>query len=203
MSTSKLSLKSPATIAVVMVLLVGVVALNLQTFGGRSGARISPHGYRVQAHPPVPSDISSLVNREVSVAVTQGETVVALEWQSVDRDPFHPGQKQKKPKVKFRNTAKKTLSSRKRRLKKLECSAIMLGGNKPMAIIGSESHFLGDKIRGMTLNGIDADGVTFKKSDGSNFYLVVGVQEENNMSFRVVTQSKIAGDQDRTRLVDK
>ena len=85
----------------------------------------------------------------------------------------------------------------------MECSAIMLGGLQSMAIINGEGHHLGDKIRGMILTAIDADGVTLRKTDGSTIHLAVGVKEDNDNSYRVVTRGRQTEDLGRTRLVDQ
>lgn len=201
MSAKQISLKSPATIAVVVVLLVAVVGLNIQTFGGRPGGHNTSRGYRVQAHPPVPSDVTSLVNRDVAKALIQGRQSATTGVQHLGRDPFFERKNQPQAQPKTRVKRKSGSSAVASRAKPLQCSAIMLGGKNPMAIIDGEGRYPGDKIRGMTLVGIDADGVTFKKSNGSTTHLAVGVQDDKNSSFRVVTRARKSGDQGQTHLV--
>ena len=79
----------------------------------------------------------------------------------------------------------------------------MLGGNRPMAIIDSEGRHPGDKIRGLTVTDIDADGVTLTRADGTTTRLTVGVQEDENQPYRVVTRTEHSDDHGRTRLVDQ
>ncbi len=202
MSAKQVSLKSPITIGVVVVLLAGVVVLNVNTFG--SGGRIkSDRGYRMQAHPPVPMDAGHLVScdgglPDFSAPQTSSAGAIALH-----RDPFYPKKAQPVAVVSTsRKNSAKVKTSRKK-AKTLECTAIMLGGNNPMAIIGGEGHFPGEKIQGMLLVSVDADGVTLRKSNGQTVHLPVGVQEAKNPSFRVITRPKQKDDQGRTRLVDQ
>ena len=193
MSAKQISLKSPGTIAVVVVLLAVVAVMNVRTFGGYGSNQKNQQGYRLQAHPPVPSD--------------QAETTHASGTANLGRDPFFPHRKNSGIQAQASRTSKPssrpTAKPPARRSRTLQCSAIMLGGKSNMAIIDGEGRHLGDKIRGMTITGIDADGVTFRKTNGSTTHLAVGVQEENNLSYRVVTRARKSGDQGRTHLVDK
>jgi len=119
------------------------------------------------------------------------------------RDPFLS---QQNPTVTMANTAPKvgqTPKGNQQKTQSLECSAIMLGGTKSVAIINGEGYHIGQKIRNMTLTAVDADGVTLRKADGSSTHLAVGVQEEESQSYRVVTRSRKIEDQGRTRLVDQ
>jgi len=202
MSAKQVSLKSPVTIVVVMVLLVGVVALNVSTFGG-SGRKNTSRGYRVQAHPPVPMDAGQLAGYQARLVKSPAERVAVSSVDGLQRDPFFPLLAQPKPVVKVARTATKKTSARRQKSKPLKCTAIMLGGAQSMAIINGEGRHPGDKIRGMTLTAIDADGVTFRKSNGSRVHLPVGVQEDKSQSFRVVTRTQKKDDQGRTHLVDQ
>ncbi len=201
MSAKQVSLKSPITIAVVMVLLVGVVFLNVNTFGGK-GKKTS-RGYRVQAHPPVPLDAVSLAVYETQRPNSGTKKASVFSAHGLVRDPFLS---QQNPTVTMANTAPKvgqTPKGNQQKTQSLECSAIMLGGTKSVAIINGEGYHIGQKIRNMTLTAVDADGVTLRKADGSSTHLAVGVQEEESQSYRVVTRSRKIEDQGRTRLVDQ
>lgn len=204
MSAKQVSLKTPATIAVVVVLLVGVVFLNVDTFGG-AGSKKSSRGYRVQAHPPVPMDAGHCVASKTGLVSTPSRRVGSFSTEELKRDPFYPLQAQPKkvPQITGNSPKKGGAKRTKTKAKPLKCSAIMLGGVKPMAIINGEGRHPGDKIRGMILTAIDADGVTLRKSSGSRVHLPVGLQESDNQSFRVVTRTHKNEDQGRTRLVDQ
>lgn len=203
MSARSISLKSPVTIVVVVALLGAVTALNIKTFGGRFGRPDSTRSYRMQAHPPVPSDVRQLVVHEADLARSQIPRDTKLRVASLDRDPFFPPQKQPRPVVMpvARPSVKKKVVQKPEN--PLECSAIMLGGQRPMAIINGEGRHPGDTIRGMTLTGIDADGVTLKKSDGTLSRLPVGVMENSEDRYRLVTRTRKNNDQGRTSLVDQ
>ncbi len=201
MSAKQVSLKSPVTIAVVVVLLGAVVFFNVKTFGGRGDD--SSRGYRAQAHPPVPMDVGRLADYQVEVPVSRYNSTRPLPAINLSRDPFLSGRTktivQTSPYPKHGNRPGK----RTRKIKSLQCSAIMLGGVKPMAIINGEGRYPGDQIRGMTLATIDADGVTLNKPDGTTTHLKVGVKKDKNASFRVVTGIRESESQGRTRLADQ
>jgi hypothetical protein len=201
MSAKQVSLKSPVTIAVVIILLGGVAYLNVNTFGGMN--KKSSRGYRVQAHPSVPLDVGQLAVCEMGLPDSAHKKVSAFAVESLQRDPFFPGQGQPKPMVQPTTKRRKKSVTTRTRVKPLECTAIMLGGNQPMAIINGEGRYPGDKIRGLILTNIDADGVTFRQADGSFTHLAVGVQEDENQSFRVITRAQKREDLGRTRLVDQ
>jgi hypothetical protein len=200
MSAKQASLKHPATIAVVAVLLVAVVFLNVNTFG--KGGRKPSRGYRVQAHPPVPMDAGKLASYSPGRSVLDRKPVQKYSTDQLRRDPFYQGKNRPKP---MAGTMKKQKTNPKAALPKIEplaCSTIMLGGIKPMAIVNGEARFLGEKIRGMTVTNIDADGVTLLKVDGSRVLLPMGVQDDENQTFRVVTRTRESNDQGRTHLVE-
>lgn len=201
MSAKQVSLKSPLTIAVVMVLLVGVVFLNVKTFGGKGPK--AQGGYRVQAHPPVPLDASRVVCFMEQPGELGSKTASVFSVKELKRDPFIWGKAQPNTMVLPNARGTKKTKTARRKTKSLECSAIMLGGLKSMAIIDGEGYHLGDKIRGMLLTAIDADGVTLRKADGSTTHLTVGVQQNKDKTFRVVTRGRQSEDLGRTRLVDQ
>ena len=201
MSAKQVSLKSPVTIFVVVALLVGVVFLNVSTFGGAAGS--SSRGYRVQAHPPVPLDAGRLAGCETGMAELGNRRATSFSADGLKRDPFFPGEAQPKPVMRPKVKTRKRATKSRPRPKPLEGSAIMLGGNQSMAIINGEGRHPGDKLQGMILTAIDADGVTFRKTDGSTVHLFVGVQEDENQAFRVVTRTRNSQDQGLTHLVDQ
>jgi hypothetical protein len=48
-------------------------------------------------------------------------------------------------------------------------SAIFVGKNRKVAIIGDHAFTVGEKVSELTIVAIDADGITLKKEDGSEF----------------------------------
>jgi len=186
---------------VVAVLLVAVVVLNVRTFGGRSAGRHSSDDYQVQTHPPVPANLGLPASHTVSLQTVGREPAPTPDIDGLTRDPFFPHQAQ--PKTITRPQHSSSRAGTRTRSKPLTCSAIMLGGNRPMAIIDSEGRHPGDKIRGLTVTDIDADGVTLTRADGTTTRLTVGVQEDKDQAYRVVTRTGHADDHGRTRLVDQ
>ena len=201
MSAKQVSLKSRGTIAVVLLLLVAVVYLNVNTFGG--GQNKNSRGYRVQAHPPVPMDAVKEASFEAGTVSFSNHRPSAFLIEKLHRDPFSPGKKTAKIKHQRVSSSSKSLKKSQPKAKNLICTAIMLGGTQPMAIINGEGRYPGEKIQGMVLKAIDADGVTLQKAGGATVHLPVGVQEDKNPSFRVVTRNEKTEDQDPTRLVNQ
>ncbi len=157
MSAKSISLKSPITIVVVVFLLGAVTVLNVRTFGPLLGRNETSAGYRAQAHPPVPSDMRQLAAHETELVRSRPLRDPALMVASLDRDPFFPRQKQPRPVVTPTGGGASGRKASAPAPKPLVCSAIMLGGRRPMAIINGEGRHPGDDIRGMILTGIDAD----------------------------------------------
>ncbi len=201
MSAKQFSRKNSITIAVVMAMLVGVVFLNVDTFGGKGGK--TSRGYRLQAHPAVPMDAGRPAGYEAGLTDSVHNRGSKISTSRLKRDPFFPGQAQPKPMPMPKSKHRKRPAATAAPVKPLVCSAIMLGGKAPMAIINGEGRHPGEMVRGMVLDAIDADGVIFRKSDGSAFHLAVGVKENKNSSFRVVTRIPKTEDQGRTRLADQ
>lgn len=203
MSANKVSLKSPVTIAVVAVLLAGVVVLNLRTFGGLTPSGGQDRGYRLQAHPPVPSDVGQMVHHQVLVTEQRSLASARVPGGPVGRDPFFPEKFQ--PTLKRQPTRKKGGSRKTSGKPKaaLECSAIMLGGISPLAIINGEGRRLGDKIQGQVVTDIDADGVTLAQPNGHEKRLPVGQVNDDGQGYRVVTRTRETDELGRTRLIDQ
>ena len=202
MSAKQANKKLPITLAVISIMLVGVIALNINTFGGSTLGRKSTRGYRVQAHPPVPSDMGQRVFFAVDLKGGQNGKKTGTVITTKGRDPFFPSKAQPVPVV--RPSSRKGKSKRSKVVAKpLECTAIMLGGKRPMAIINGEGRYPGDTIHGLVMVSLDADGVTFRKSDGSLKRIKVGVQESANEDYRVVTRVRETDHQGRTSLVDQ
>ncbi len=203
MSAKRANRKIALTIVVVSMMLVGVVALNINTFGGLNRGSDSARGYRLQAHPPVPSDMGRMMKHAIEIRPSGNALVAGPVTTSLKRDPFFPTKAQPKPVMKNSTRRRKNSTKPKERVKPLECSAIMLGGKLPMAVINGEGCHPGDSIRGMVLVGIDADGVTFRKSNGLTTHLSVGVPEAENQNYRVITRTRELDDQGRTSLVNQ
>jgi len=203
MSAKQISLKSPATIVVVVVLLVAVTIMNVRTFGGRPGVGKTTSGHRVQAHPPVPSDVSSLVNRKISPAIFEGKSSAPANVDYFGRDPFLLHQRQSEIVMQTSTTQISDSCDTENKIQPLQCSAIMMVGSRPMAILDGKGCCPGDEVRGMILTSIDTKGVSFRDSTGSTIHLAVGIQENKNTHYRVITRTRKSEDQGRTRLVDQ
>ncbi len=203
MSAKQANKKLPITIAVLLVMMVGVIALNINTFGGQNQDGNFGTGYRLQAHPPVPSDMGKMVKFAVDIDYSDQSSESRTVVSTSGRDPFFPSKAQPKTVVRQAANHAQVASKSRPKIKALNCSAVMLGGISSLAIINGEGYRLGDKIRGMTLHLIDADGITFQKSNGSFKRMNVGIQESDTEKYRVVTRIRGSYDQGRTSLVNQ
>jgi len=194
MSARKTPLKHPAVVIGVLCGLVAVGALNLQTFGPRLGL----FGDRTAqpADPLIPPpDLEAVVQDAVQDA---GRRPVATAggsgWPAIARDPFASGA----PAPPAPAAAVRKQPDRKP--DPLVCSAVLLGGARPLALIDGESHGPGDSVRGLEILTIDADGVRLRKPDGSELVLAVGPPRDEPSAYHLVTETRSAADAGQTSL---
>lgn len=204
MSTNRISLKHPAVVGVVALGLVGVVALNISTFAmPQRGARSAERGVRVQAHPPVPMDARPAV---WNINRTQEEPKAGKRMEEpLKRDPFFPMAEQSVPTVpkKVRKNKRRKGPARKPAAKPMVCTAVLLMGKSPMAVIDGVGRSPGETVRGLTVKEIDADGVTLMDANGGVKHLSIGPEKQMDQAYRVVTRVEGAHENGQTRLNDQ
>ncbi|PID79489.1 hypothetical protein CSB20_10110 [bacterium DOLZORAL124_64_63] len=191
-------------LGVMALALVGVVMLNVRTFMPARGSRETERGYRLQAHPPVPLDARP-AGWETALPAQEGAGMTASS--AVDelaRDPFFPVRKQvvARRKAPQRHRAR-TAAPGRRAAKAPVCSAILLMGAKPMAIIDGKGYHPGEKMGQMTVEKITADAVVLRDSRGRTHRLGVGPEKNDTSQYRVVTRARATDEQGRTRLSDQ
>lgn len=183
MSVRNLDLRSPQVIAVVAILLVAVAAVNVRTFGAKGSNRRQAQE-RVQAQPSLPADLGELVraagerqrNPEREIAAEAGLT------QALVRDPFSGSGPQS-----TRQPAPADAPGRRPRPagKALVCSAVLLSGAQPVALIGGKAYAPGQQVAGCQVLEVSLLGATLQEPDGGTVFLRVMDKPAAEGSFRV------------------
>ncbi len=204
MSTQKLSPKQQVLLGVMALALVGVVALNVRTFMPERGSRKTERGYRLQAHPPVPLDARPAGWEMAPPAPEDAGTRASTAVDELTRDPFFPVRKRvvARSKAPQRHRAR-AAAPRRRAAKTPVCSAVLLMGAKPMAIIDGKGYHPGEKMGKMVVEEITADAVVLRDSRGRTHRLGVGPAKNDTSQYRVVTRTRATDEQGRTRLNDQ
>ncbi len=202
MSTNRISLKHPAVIGVVALAMVAVAALNIATFSSSGGKRDTSRGYRLQAHPPVPVDARPAIWNE-AVVTARLDRVTAEEVEGMERDPFYPAKKQPASVRPAHRKSGGKGAPRRAAAKPPVCSAVMLMGETPMAVIDGKGYEPGDSFGSLKVQHITAEGVTLVDGQGKARRLAVGPETAHEEPYRVVTRPRGVDEQGRTRLNDK
>jgi len=175
--------------------LLAVGVLNLQTFGPRLGL-LGSRGDQAPDPLVPPPDLEMVVQaaRDGSgprafAAAGGGGAAVSM------RDPFTRG-------AVPAAAAPAPAPSRRRATAPapLVCSAVLLGGERPLALIDGEPVGPGDRVRGLEILTIAADGVRLCGPDGEEITLAVGTQATADGTYHVVTGTRAAHAEGQTRL---
>lgn len=186
MSTSgkRPGLSHPAVIGVVVVLMAAVVVLNVRTFGSRSARNQRSVTAEVSAE-GVPGDLDRLLERSAAAGLATSEAG----WgkaPDVRRDPFSDEILTEKPAPRVPRTAGPS-RSRSRSDSQLVCSAVMLGGKRPLAWINGRKVGVGEVVSGWRVTAIDPDGPHLQAGRDKQLFLPVGGGDKGNQKYRVVT----------------
>lgn len=200
MSASRLNLKSPPVLAGMGLMLIVVVVINLRTFGVSLPGRGQKHVVR-QQRPPVPAELQ-LASESMFEDRLLPMPSPALNKPVLRRDPFLATILSGAPAQTQSGRAKTAKGAKPRSQKsRLTCSAILLGGKRPTALIDGEALGPGDLVRGYRIVEITATEVLLKKSTGQALTLWVAPDNKDQGTFKVVTGVQPA-DHGTTRLVD-
>jgi hypothetical protein len=196
MSTRPTPLKHPAVVLGVAVGLVAVGLLNLRTFGPELKLFGARHDDR-STHLTPPDDLEDVVR---SAVAGRGPGDLALAGDGAAgtllRDPFTRASS--RPQVAPVRTERRTRP--RPAVPALECSAVLLGGERPLALIGGESYGPGDRVRDHEILTIDADGVRLRRPDGGELVLAVGPPQTDPPAYHLVTETRNDDDAGQTRL---
>lgn len=192
-------LRHPAVIGGVVLGLMAVTVLNLETFA--SGRWFGPDADEASAsHLVPPADLEEVVRG--AVAARNRDTGLALAGSlggpTITRDPFTGSVAAPAP-----TTAKPASRAASRpKPAPLQCTAVMLGGRRPLALIDGESHGPGDSLGPWTIDAIDTEGVTLVRKDGRQKRLAVGPARDDEARYHVITEAEVGNDRGKTRLED-
>jgi hypothetical protein len=194
MSTQRTFLRHPLVIAATALGLMVVAMLNVQTFLG-VGSLLGLGPGPGEDHLAPPSDLAETV-QEAMQAGRAGRRVSAAQQGSgsgLVRDPFTGSA----PAAAVRPPAPRRTEQR-QRVKPLVCTAVFLGGPRPLALIDDETFGPGDKVRGLEVVGIDAEGVRLQRTDGSDIHLEVSSGESAPAQYHLVTGVRGRNEQTET-----
>ncbi len=195
MSARRTPLKHPVVILGVAAGLLAVGVLNLQTFGPRLGL-LGAGGDQAPDPLVPPPDLEMVVQaardgsgpRPFATAGDGGATVSM-------RDPFTSGPSPAPPGPAPAPSRRAPAAAA-----PLVCSAVLLGGERPLALIDGHAAGPGDQVRGHEILTISTDGVTLRAPDGDQITLAVGPQTLADGAYHVVTGTRPADAGGQTRL---
>ncbi len=174
MSARSLSLKNPALIAVVLVLLAAVTVLNIRTFGtGRK--KHSAGTARAQAYPVLPGDLNELVRlagEDLRNERPDVDTAASVPSRP-RRDPFRDAKQAVKSSSRVMGPRTHTTRARQKEPAP-PCAAVLVGGPRPLALIGGRTLGLGDRTGDATIVEIGTGGVVLQDENGRRRILRVG-----------------------------
>lgn len=199
MSAKRALLRNPVVVGGVVIGLAAVVLLNLKTFGS-SGRMLRRCVQQAENHLAPPSDLGSIV-RDAVQGDADGRRLVAQAsqagWPALGRDPFSGGtQSPTAPPA----TKTRTKRSRRNPTRSLTCSAILLGGSRPLALIDGASYGPGDRVRDCEVTSIDTRAVRLRRTDGREIVLEVGSPASKAENYHLVTESRANQDRGQTCL---
>jgi hypothetical protein len=173
MSPRRTNLSHPGVIVGVLAMLAVIIVVNVRTFGPQRAGAQRADAVRVQAHPAIPLDLEEVLQQSGRAA---GHLGVQRTGPRPDllRDPFVAGSstpaRSPDAEPKSRSVARTTAAARGGAL---ACTAVMLGGGAPAALIDGRLCRVGDRVRQFSVERIDARGVTL--GGESRQFLPVGV----------------------------
>lgn len=190
MSTDRKLLKQPLVIAGAAMGLIVVALLNFHTFLGVGGllGLGSGHG---EVHMAPPPDLADAVRDAMHTGRSQRPVSAAQQGSGpgLARDPFTGGV----PVATIQQPAARRTEQRPR-VRPLVCTAVFLGGHRPQVLIDDETYGPGDKVRGMEVVSIDAEGVWLRRPDGTEIHLDVASTESSPAGYHLITGVRGADD---------
>lgn len=193
MSDRRMRLDAKPVVAIVLVLLAVVAALNVRTFGGaRKGAqRVAA---RVQSYPVPPSDLERVLRQAMSEGTAAAAADPERRLPALGRDPFLARPLPVSPASATAATAAVAAAG------PLRCAAVMLGGLRPTALIDGRACLEGETVAGWLIGTIAPDGVHLIAADGGTRFLPVG-RASAAAGAALVTRSAPADVSSRSRLL--
>lgn len=197
MSQRRPNLSSPPVVAGVFVVLAVLIAVNVRTFAPRrhGGRAPSEADVRVQAHPALPMDLEEVLAKAGQSTARLGEPLAGPR-PHVARDPFGTGAVVP---VAVEPGGPAVAAPAPRPAGPV-CTAVMLGGGSPLALIDGRLCRVGDHVRQYTVDRIDARGVSL--GGDRKLFLPVGLASAGEGVHVVVTGVATGDRAGRTSLVE-
>ncbi len=200
MSTNRAPLRHPGVIAGTAFGLLVVGALNLHTFAP-GGRLLGLGGGRADTHLTPPSDLEEVVGD--AVRAQRDRSALATAQQNgagaVVRDPFSGSAPTAPPPT---PTAPRAAAPRRSAGQALVCSAVLLGGQTPLAVFGEHAYKPGDRVQGHEIVAIDVEGVHLRGADGRPWVLAVGAEQDATAGFHLVTGPSDDASRGATQLIE-
>lgn len=184
MSANQNRLSSKPVIAAVLVLLAIVVAINVSVFKpGRRPAQRAP--VRVQASPPLPADLDDFRGDTTS---PQGDLAA---WAPsarprLKRDPFGARRPRMNTSIAAQPTDTVPVETGPA---PLVCNAVLLGGERPVAVLNGQSYRVGDTFEDYQVAAIGSLGVKLVSAAGPEVFLSVYSEGATAGQSRIITEA--------------
>ena len=209
-----IDLKDRRVAFVVLALLVLIVGINAHVFkdswlpSGKSGENAGDEL-------PVPSDLGAAKGQAVSQLAGLGGlagfgglgdagglggtgdlNAIAAASENAGRSGRDPFNAQPLTSPTPTNSSRRAVAPRGPRL---QCDAVLLGGDGPLALIDGKPCRLGDRVGSYRVLRIDADGVLVGNKQ-KHLFLVVGKRRADGVDYSVVTSLKRPGAEGQTAM---
>ena len=195
MSNGSINLRDPRIVIIVAVLLTVVAVINLRTFlPSRTGPR--PVEDWSEAEFVLPGDTAALARLAAAHvtgadgAAVPGNVAAGGLGAGGLRDPFRPGSAPTAapPAAASRPTVRPQSGAK----PELVCTAVLLGGDAPVALIAGTARQIGERVAGHEIVSIGAGGV-WLRGPGGDRYLPVGRPAAAPTSYPLVTDRDRGG----------
>ena len=197
MSQNRPGPRQALIITVVVAALAAVTVLNVRTFGPqRSGGRIAGASADFGASR---ADLDQALQAARQDLRQAPSGMAADTWPDAGRDPFGAARRAVQPGPE--PTAKPTAARpRPQPSAGLVCTAVFLGGVRPVALINGSTYGTGDKVAGHTVGSITTDGITVTDAAGKEIFMAVGPLTAKDGRYHVITSTLTPADAGRTNL---
>lgn len=197
MSQNRPGPRQALIIAAVVAGLAVVTVLNVRTFGPQRGGR--------QAAGATADFGASRADLDQALQAARRDlrqpppVAMADSWPDAGRDPFGAARRTVEA-VTAPASRPATARPRPQPNAGLVCTAVFLGGARPLALINGKTYGAGDKVAGHTVGSVTTDGITVTDATGKEIFLAVGPLTDNDGRYHVITSTRTPADAGRTNL---
>lgn len=197
MSQNRPGPRQVLVIGAVVAGLAVVTVLNVRTFGPQgAGKRVASATADFGASR---SDLDQALQAARQDLRQSPPDMAADTWPDAGRDPFGAA---RRTATTAPAPATKPTAARPRPKPSagLVCTAVFLGGARPVALINGSTYGAGDKVAGHTVGSITTDGITVTDAAGKEIFMAVGPLTEKDGRYHVITSTRTAADAGQTNL---